>query len=212
MPASYIIKKMIKQELEKLQQPITLKVFIDENDDSKTKETLSILKMYEESSEDKLRFEIISLNDSNNFIEKYQIDRAPIILMTDNEENECIRYLAVPQGSEVKPFIQSLQVLSGRKNYFETTLNENLKNIKSSTIKVMVTKSCAYCPELINLVSQFALGSSGKVKAEIVDIFENRDIGDQYGIETVPYIVINNNEPLIGLVSPNKLLERILKD
>ena len=211
MPVSYIIEKMIKQELAKLKQPVMLKLFIDESKELETKKTLSILKSYEENSNNKLNLDIITLSKSTDIIERYQIERFPTILLIDAEGNECIRYLAAPQGSEVKPFIQSLQVLSGRKNYYEETLKKNLDNIKTSTIKVMVTKSCAYCPELVNMVSQFALGSSGKVKAEIIDILENPDIGDQYNIETVPYIVINNGEPLIGLISPNELLERILK-
>ena len=202
---------MIKQELAKLKQPVMLKLFIDESKELETKKTLSILKSYEENSNNKLNLDIITLSKSTDIIERYQIERFPTILLIDAEGNECIRYLAAPQGSEVKPFIQSLQVLSGRKNYYEETLKKNLDNIKTSTIKVMVTKSCAYCPELVNMVSQFALGSSGKVKAEIIDILENPDIGDQYNIETVPYIVINNGEPLIGLISPNELLEKILK-
>ena len=211
VPVSYIIEKMIKQELAKLKQPVMLKLFIDESKELETKKTLSILKSYEENSNNKLNLDIITLGKGTDLIEKYQIERFPTILLIDAEGNECIRYLAAPQGSEVKPFIQSLQVLSGRKNYYEETLKKNLDNIKTSTIKVMVTKSCAYCPELVNMVSQFALGSSSKVKAEIIDILENPDIGDQYNTETVPYIVINNGEPLIGLISPNELLERILK-
>ncbi|TFG18386.1 MAG: hypothetical protein EU531_00065 [Promethearchaeota archaeon] len=211
MPVSYIIEKMIKQELAKLKQPVTIKLFIDESKELETKKTLSILKSYKENSNNKLNLDIITLGKGTDLIERYQIERFPTILLIDAEGNECIRYLAAPQGSEVKPFIQSLQVLSGRKNYYEETLKTNLDNTKTSTIKVMVTKSCAYCPELVNMVSQFALGSSGKVKAEIIDILENPDIGDHYNIETVPYIVINNGEPLIGLISPNELLEKILK-
>jgi len=203
---------MIRQELGKLQKPITLKVFIDKKNDLESKETSSILKMYEENSEGKLRFEINPLNEYNNSLYKYQIDRVPTIIMNDAEGNECIRYFAIPQGSEVKPFIQTLQILSGRKNYFEEALKENLSNIKASIIKVMVTKSCAYCPELVNMVSQFALGSSGKIKAEIIDILENPDIGNMYDIVTVPYIVINNSDPLIGLIKPNELLERLLEN
>ena len=212
VPVSYLIKKMIKEELGKLQQTITLKVFIHANNELKSQDTLSILKTYEENSGEKLRFEIIPLYNNNYPKEKYRIDRTPTILITDTEGNECIRYYSAPQGSEVKPFIQSLQILSGSKNYFEDVLNKNLNKIKNSTIKVMVTKSCAYCPELVNMVSQIALGSSGKVKAEIIDILENPDVGNKYNIETVPYIVINNGQPLIGVIKPDKLLERILKE
>lgn len=209
---SYIIERMLKEEMGKILHPINLKVFIDKKNESQTRDTLSKLKRIEEISNDKLQFEILSIHNKNDLVEKYQIERLPTILFTDAEGEELIRYLSVPQGSELRPFIQSLQLLSGKKNYFEPVLRENLRNINSSKIKVMVSKSCVYCPELINLVSQFAFGSSGKIKAEIIDIGENSDIGNQYDIETVPYMVINDGSPIIGLISPNELLEQLLSN
>ncbi len=198
--------------MRKILHPITVKVFINEKKQSQTSEILSRLKKIEEISNDKLQFKILSIHNKNDLVEKYQIEKLPTILFTDAEGQEFIRYLSVPQGSELRPFIQTLQLLSGKKNYFESVLKENLRNIKSSKIKVMVSKSCVYCPELINLVSQFAFGSSGTIKAEIIDIGENPDIGNQYDIETVPYIVINDGSPIIGLISPHELLEQLLNN
>jgi thioredoxin reductase (NADPH) len=203
---------MLKEEMGKIMHPITLKVFIDKNSEPQTNESLLKLKRIEEISNDKLEFEILFNNEKNDLIDKYQIKRFPTILLTDMEGRELIRYLSIPQGSELRPFIQALQVLSGEKNYYEPVLKENLKNIKSSKIKVMVSKSCAYCPELITTVSQFSLGSSGKIKAEIIDIGENPDIGNQYDIDTVPYMVINDGNPIIGLISPHELLEQLLNN
>ncbi|TFF86599.1 MAG: hypothetical protein EU517_00260 [Promethearchaeota archaeon] len=210
MPATYIIKKMIKQELTKLKNPITIKVFIKEDEELRAKEDLAIIKDYEENSEGKLKLDVRILKNGNSRIETYQINRTPTIILTDPMGNELIRYLAAPQGSEVKPFLQSLQILSGAKNYYEDIIKKNLRNIQPSIIKVLVTKSCAYCPQLVNLVSQFALGTMGKVKAEIIDILKNPDIGNYYDIDTVPYIVINDGEPIIGMVNPDELLKSIL--
>jgi alkyl hydroperoxide reductase subunit AhpF len=203
---------MLKEEMRKIMNPITLKVFIDKKSEPETKESLLKLKRIEEISNDKIKFEILFNNRNNELVEKYQIERFPTILLTDMEGKELIRYLSIPQGSELRPFIQALQVISGEKNYYEPLLKENLRNIKSSKIKVMVSKSCAYCPELITIVSQFALGSSGKIKVEIIDIGENPEIGNQYDIDTVPYMVINDGSPLIGLISPHELLEQLLNN
>lgn len=212
LPVSYIIEKMLKEEMSKILHPITVKVFINEKNQSQTSEILSRLKKIEEISNDKLQLEILSIHNKNDLVEKYQIERLPTILFADAEGKELIRYLSVPQGSELRPFIQTLQLLSGEKNYYEPVLRENVRNIKFSKIKVMVSKSCVYCPELITLVSQFALGTSGKIKAEIIDIGENPDIGNHYDIETVPYMVINDGSPIIGLISPYELLEQLLSN
>lgn len=199
---------MIKEEMGKILNPIQLKVFIDKNQ-LNTEKTLSILNNFKEKSNGNLNYETISIENSE-LSQKYQVNRSPTILFINSEGNEVIRYLSAPEGSEVKPFIEALQVLSGKKNYYKKSINENLNKIKSSTIKVMVSKTCAYCHELVNTISQFALGSSGKIKAEIIDIGENPDIGNNYDIETVPYTVINNQTPILGLISPYELLQQLI--
>jgi alkyl hydroperoxide reductase subunit AhpF len=212
LPASYIINRMIKEELGKILNPIQLKVFIDKYDQLITEKTLSILNNFKEKSNGNLNYETFSINENNEMNQKYQVKRSPTILFINNEGNEVIRYLSAPEGSEVKPFIEALQILSGKKNYYKKTINENLDKIKASTIKVMVSKTCAYCHELVNTISQFALGSSGKIKAEIIDIGENPDIGNNYDIETVPYTIINNQTPILGLISPFELLQQLLNE
>ena len=192
----------------KILNPIQLKVFIDKNQ-LNTEKTLSILNNFKEKSNGNLNYETISIENSE-LSQQYQVNRSPTILFINSEGNEVIRYLSAPEGSEVKPFIEALQVLSGKKNYYKKSINENLNKIKSSTIKVMVSKTCAYCHELVNTISQFALGSSGKIKAEIIDIGENPDIGNNYDIETVPYTVINNQTPILGLISPYELLQQLI--
>ena len=186
---------MIKEEMGKILNPIQLKVFIDKNQ-LNTEKTLSILNNFKEKSNGNLNYETISIENSE-LSQKYQVNRSPTILFINSEGNEVIRYLSAPEGSEVKPFIEALQVLSGKKNYYKKSINENLNKIKSSTIKVMVSKTCAYCHELVNTISQFALGSSGKIKAEIIDIGENPDIGNQYDIDTVPYMVIKDRKSVV---------------
>jgi len=200
----------MKQELSKLKHPVTLKVFINEKDEEKTNKTLSTLQMFKENSNEKLNFEIIRINKRRSTMQQYQIDSVPAILFINKEGEELIRYLMAPQGSEVKPFIKALQIFSGMDNYYEKKLREYLNKINPSKVRVMVSKSCAYCPELVNIISQFALATSGKVKAEIIDIIENPDIGNQYNIETVPYTIINDGSPIVGLINPNELLQELI--
>ncbi len=215
MPASYIIKKMLKQELNKLLNPVRLMLFFDNNDTIKSqgeKDNLLTLKMYEEYSNGKLIFEKYIINENKELAEKYHIDRVPTILFVDDKGNELIRYLAIPKGSEVKPFIQTIVILSGVKNYYKAAIRGIIGKIDSTTLKVMVTDSCAYCPELVIMASQFALASKGKIRAEIIDIMKNHDIGNKYNTQSVPYIVINDRNPIVGLYHPNDLLEEILKE
>ncbi len=211
LPASYVFKKMIREEMRKLSKPIKIHVFIDKNRKPQNYEySMSILKVYEENSNGFLTIIELSIGKNPDLVKKYDIERVPTILFIDNEGNELIRYLAAPQGSEIKPFIQALLIFAGATNYYEPTIQKNLSKIVPSTIKVMITNSCAYCPQMVSIVSQFALAAGGKIKAVIIDIMENPDIGELYDASSVPYTIINKKKPLIGCYGPNELLEELI--
>ncbi len=204
---------MIREEMKKLTKPVKLTVFVNKNRNPQNYEyTMSILKLYEENSEGMLKFEELEIGKNPDLEKKYKIERAPTILFIDNDGNELIRYLAAPQGSEVQPFIQALLILAGASNYYELTVKENLNKIVSSTIKVLITNSCAYCPQMVSIASQFALASEGKIRAVIIDIMENSDIGKLYDTSSVPYTIINEKEPLVGCYSPNELLKALFEE
>lgn len=201
---------MIREEMKKLSKPVKLKVFLDKNKASQNYDhTISILKLYEENSNGMLTIEEIQIRKNPDLDRRYKIQRVPTILFIDNIGNEIIRYLAAPQGSDIQPFIQSLLIFAGAPNYYENAIKKNLNRINPSTIKVMITNSCAYCPQMVSIVSQFALASEGKIRAVIIDIMENSDIAQKYDTYSVPYTIINEKQPLVGMFGPNKILEEL---
>lgn len=213
MPTSYVFKKMIREEMKKLSRPVKLRVFIDKNKNSEFQDyeySMSILKVYEEASNGLLTIEELSVSENPDLAKKYEVQRVPTILFIDNEGNELIRYLAAPQGSEIQPFIQALLIFGGAPNYYEVAIRENLNRIVSSTIKVMITNSCVYCPQVVNIASQFALASGGKIRTVIIDIMENPDIGQIYDTSCVPYTVINEKELLVGIVGPKEIFKELM--
>ncbi|MFW9952234.1 MAG: thioredoxin family protein [Candidatus Thorarchaeota archaeon] len=213
MPASYVFKKMIKDEMKKLSKPVRLQVFLNNNEDSKKYAyTMSILKAYEESSQGMLTIEEHSIINDPDIAHKYEVQRAPTILFIDEEGNEIIRYLSAPQGSEIQPFIQAILVFAGAPNYYETTIKKNLAKVSPSTIKVMVTNSCSYCPEMVNIASQFALASEGKIKAVIIDIMENPDLGEAYDALSVPLTIINDEKVISGMAGANEIFQALIHE
>lgn len=204
---------MIREEMKKLTKPIKLYLFVDKNRNSQNYEyTMSILNFYQENSDGMLKFEELQTGDNPDFEKKYKIKRGPTILFIDNQGNELIRYLTAPQGSEIQPFIQALLIFAGASNYYENAIKENLYKIAPSKIKVLITNSCAYCPQMVSIVSQFALASEGKIRAVIIDIMENPDIGKLYDASSVPYTIINEKDPLVGCYGPNELLEELFEE
>jgi thioredoxin reductase (NADPH) len=171
---------------------------------------MSILDEYKEYSNGKLKFDEFQIGTNLILEKKYNIERVPAVLFIDDEGHELIRYLAAPQGSEIQPFIQSLLIFAGASNYYKSFIQKNLDRINRSTIKLMITISCAYCPQMVSIASQFALAAKGKINVIIIDIMENPDIGERYDPSSVPYTIINENEPLVGSYSPNEFLEELI--
>jgi len=198
-------KEVIKREMAKLTKPVKLKVFTSQRtevDGSKIRACMD--------SNGMLTIEELSIDDNPEFAKRYDIQRVPTILFINDDGKELIRYLAAPQGGEIQPFIQSLFTFAGAPNYYEATIKQNLDRIQPSIIKVMITETCPYCPTVVATASQFALASGGKIRAVIIDIMANPDIGQYYDASGVPYIVINDKTTLVGMVGANEILRALI--
>lgn len=215
--AKYI--EIIKREMAKLSKKVNLKVFTSlrtnlngnkERECFECKEIMNLLRIYETHSNDKLIIEEYSIYDNPEFAKQYDIERVPTILLFNEEENEIIRYLAAPKGPETQPFIQALFTFGGAPNYYEATIKQNLDRIPPSTIKVMITMQCPYCPQVCSICNQFAIASGGKIRTIIVDIMANPDIGQYYDALGVPYTIINDQRTLTGMVGPNEILRALI--
>ncbi|NHJ23068.1 MAG: hypothetical protein EAX89_00735 [Candidatus Lokiarchaeota archaeon] len=212
-------REIIKREMAKLTKPVRLKVFTSQRTEangSKIKacmdcgQFMALLKVYEENSNGMLFIEELSIDNNPEFAKTYDIQRVPTILFIDNQGRELIRYLAAPHGGEIQPFIQTLFTFAGAPNYYEAAIKQNLNRINSATIKVMITNSCPYCPQVVTIANQFALASGGKIRTIIIDIMANPDIGQYYDAAGVPYTIINDRKPLVGMVGPNEIMRELI--
>ena len=212
-------KEIIKREMAKLTKPVKLKVFTckeKQSNGSQIRECMdcnqfmSLLRVYEENSNGMLTIEELCIDDNPEFTKKYDISRVPTILFIDNNGTEIIRYLAAPQGGEIQPFIQAIFAFAGAQNYYEATIKQNLERIQPSTIKIMLTMSCPYCPQVASIANFFAIASKGKIRSVIVDIMANPDIGQYYDAAGVPYKIINDQKTLVGMVGPNEILRALI--
>ena len=207
MPISYIYNKLIRKEMERLKKPVQITFIL-----SKTKENndylRSILKTYIDSSKNLLTVNEIS---DNIYFRDYGIEYLPAILFFNNQNDEIIRYQANPFGAEIKPFADTLITFSGESNYYGSVIQQNLDKVVPSIIKVMITESCAYCPDIVSFVNQFAIASNGKIKSQIIDIMIHPEIGNNIDTLSVPITVINDKKTFEGTIGPNEVLNELLR-
>ncbi|MBN1802659.1 MAG: thioredoxin family protein [Candidatus Lokiarchaeota archaeon] len=212
-------KDIIKQEMAKLKKPVKIKVFTSKRvePDGRTIQAcmdcgqfMSLLRIYEANSNGMLTIEELSIDNNPQFARDYDIQRVPTILFLNEDGREIIRYLATPQGPEIQPFVQALFAFAGAPNYYEATILQNLDRIEPSTIKVMITNSCPYCPQMATIANLFAIASKGKIRSVVVDITANMDIGQYYDAAGVPYTIVNDQKAISGLVGADVVLRSLI--
>lgn len=213
-------EKVIKREMSKLKNQINLLVFTDyklSEDGTKNRSCLScntminILDLLKENSEEKLTIDEKSTVEDEEFAKKFDIKRIPTIIFLDDDKRELIRYTASPNGNQLVPFIKTLQYYSGVSPFYKDQIKTNLKNIAKSEIRMFVTHTCNYCPQVIPVANLFAIVSDGKINVEIIDINSNQDVAQKYNISGVPYTLINEKDHLSGMFTPQDLLDKLTK-
>jgi len=212
-------REIIKREMAKLTKPVKLKVFTrkeNQPNGSPIRECMdcnqfmALLRVYEENSNGMLKIEELCIDDNPDFAKQYDISRVPTILFIDNHGRELIRYLAAPQGGEIQPFIQAIFTFAGAPNYYEATVSRIINRIPPSTIRIMITETCPYCPQVVSVCSLFSIASKGKIRTVVIDIMANPDIGQYYDAAGVPYTIINDKKTLVGMVGPNEILRALI--
>ena len=201
---------MIREEIKKLNKPVTLKIFTSSNNLQESVKMLEVMNIYQKASNGLLKIEEYKLEANSDLAKKYEVQQAPTILMINSKEQVIIRYLAVPTAAKIQPFVQALMVLSGTPNYYKNIIRENLNKISPTVIKVLVTDYCAYCSTIVSICSQFALASEGKLKTIIIDIMAFPDISEQYNVTTVPTLIVNEDKKLIGDITAEELLNELI--
>ncbi|MHA1507837.1 MAG: thioredoxin family protein [Promethearchaeota archaeon] len=210
MPISNVYKRMIREEIKKLNKPVTLKIFTSSKNLQESVKMIEVMNIYQKASNGMLKIEEYKLETNSDLVKKYEIQQAPTILMTNAKDQVIIRYLAVPSAAKIQPFVQALMVLTGTPNYYEKVIRENLNKINPTVIKVLITDYCAYCSTVISICSQFALASEGKLSTIIIDIMAHPDISEQYNVTTVPTLIVNEDNKLIGDITAEELLYELI--
>lgn len=213
-------ENILRNEMAKLKNEIKLIVFTDvkTNDEGKKIRrcmscdgTMTLLENLAEFSNDKLNVVEKSIDLDAEDAKKYDVERIPTILFTDEEDKVMIRYMANPLGAETSPFIQTLIHYSGVRSFYQDTIISHLKKMDKSTLKLFITLQCPYCPGVVPIVNLFALLSRNKIKAEIIDVDVNNDLAMKYKIQGVPHVMINEDRHLYGVFTPQDLLEKLTR-
>jgi alkyl hydroperoxide reductase subunit AhpF len=126
------VRSQIRREFEKLENPISLKVFTSEIYCPACADTVELCETLAEIT-DKITFETISLDTQEELAAKYEVEYPPTIRIESGGELTGIRYTGIPAGGEFAAFIQTLVMVSTQTTELGH-LKEKLMEIKKPVV------------------------------------------------------------------------------
>ncbi|MFH1146762.1 MAG: FAD-dependent oxidoreductase [Pseudomonadota bacterium] len=140
---------------------------------------------------------------------KYDVERSPTILI--DPETHRIRYTGAPAGEEMRSFVDAIIMASQGESFLSDESKESLDKLTEARyIRVFVSPTCPYCPQQAALAVASAVERPDLVTAEIIEIVENRDLAEKYGVTSVPQTNINDEISSMGAEPEDVFIERLV--
>ena len=137
-----------------------------------------------------------------------KIDRIPATIIGQAGR---AKYYGIPSGYEFSTLVNSIINASKYSQSLDEDIIKTLEGIQNLIhIKVFVTPSCKFCPEIAELALSLALRFNN-IQADVIEIQEYPELTNNYHISSVPVTIINDQIQLAGQISSNTLVENIVK-
>ncbi|SHH44310.1 protein disulfide oxidoreductase [Thermosipho atlanticus] len=163
----------------------------------------------------KIVVERYNVNEHNDLAKKYEVEMTPALILTlEDGEDKGVRFYGLPSGHEFGTLVQDIITFGkGATPELSPSTIEKLQAIdKPVKISVFVTPTCPYCPKAVLTAHNFALVNP-LIKAEMIEANEFFELSNEFGVSSVPHIVINRNPNtfFIGAYPEAQYLEEVLK-
>lgn len=200
-------RKVLRREFAQLIDDVKIILFTDDKDNKPFNEySVNLLsELAETTAKIKPVFEKITEDTT----QKYGVSRTPTILVQPDKYN--IRFTGAPAGEETRTLLLSIIMASTGSTIFSEQSNERLADLKDKrAIKVFVSPTCPYCPQQAALAISAAIRKPDLVSAEMIEIYENRDLASQYGAVSVPQTFVNDQLVAPGLQPEEVFVEEVI--
>ncbi len=191
------IRGQLKGIFAKMEQEVTMVSIVDESI-AKSVELRDFLLDVAELS-DKLHLELYTKGENPEMEEKMNADKFPNVALLNAEgEYSGVKFHGVPGGHELNSFILAIYNLAGPGQALDENVLRTIQSIqKKANVKVMVSLSCHYCPDVVVGAQRIAI-ENPNVEAEMVDIGNFPELKTKYKIMSVPAMLINDQEVVFG--------------
>jgi glutaredoxin-like protein len=159
---------------------------------------------------------MVSVEEANFVLDKeraaqFGIERIPSVVVLSQGSDTRIRFVGAPSGYEFASLLEAVR-LAGTG---DSGLSPNSRALVAAhvttplDVKVFVTPTCHYCPQVVTLAHRLAV-ESPLVTATCVEATEFPDLSRKYRVTGVPKTVVNDGTELLGAVPEDEFVRSVL--
>lgn len=187
--------------LDQISEKAVLKLWLDDSDLSR-----EMTEFFETKEELKGKVEV----------EIHREGRADIILPSveicrSDGSSSGIHFHAVPNGLEWNSFRIALFNVMGPGQKIKPEVLSRIRSIdRKMNLKILTTLTCTKCPA--SVISACQIGAYNEnVTVEMFDIIHFRKLQFKYNVQSVPVLVIDDDQLILGKMEVEEMLDEILR-
>lgn len=202
------IKAALKEAFKELRDDVLIEVYtkIGVNDMFNDLAVDLIEAMADASS--KIKIKLYKLGDENS--KGRDVHRSPTILIAPDKYS--IRYTGAPLGEEGRSLVQSIVMASTGQTLVSPDTKKRLQRLKEKRhVRVFVSSTCPYCPQQVMYAVSAAIERKDLASAEVIEIYENRDLTEKYSAMSVPRTFVGETLVSPGLQTEEYFAESLIE-
>ena len=117
-----------------------------------------------------------------------------------------LRYLAVPSGSEILPFVEALHLLDSNKAQVDESLNARVKKITLPTnLVVYVSAQCKLCSEVVRQLLPLPI-LNHHILLTVVDGIHFPEVAEKNRVQSVPTVILEGRLRWTGTLQVDEII------
>jgi thioredoxin reductase (NADPH) len=202
------VKKILRETFLELDEDISIEVFTKSGTNDMFNDVATgLVKTISELSS-KIKPHYYTLDDE--IARKRDVRRSPTILI--EPDRYSVRYTGAPVGEEGRSFIMALLMVSTGKTLISEDSVHRLERLKEKRhVRIFVSPTCPYCPQQVLYALSSAIAMKDLVSAEIIEIYENKDLAEKYSAMSVPKTFVNETLVSPGLQPEEYFVESLVE-
>lgn len=192
------IKSQLKEYFMNLKTPVTIQY-----SNQKHEKKAELVKMLEETAN---LSSLISIEESSA-----EDLRSGVSFKITNQDQNTVLFSGVPGGHEFNSYVLALLHLGGHTIRLDESIQDIVRGISQPLkFQTYVSLSCHNCPDIVQLLNQFA-ALNPLIENEMIDGGVLPELIKEKDIQGVPTVYLNDEPFLTGKAEPAKVLEKLLQ-